>query len=110
KIAEKVLRKSAHFILYMIFGIFSGLSLYGICGAKNRKRPVVVIWLSAVLIVILYAASDEIHQIFVDGRSCEVRDILTDTAGGAAGAGMAILIGRFGKKKNKNTKKTQKIF
>ena len=29
----------------------------------------------------LYAVSDEIHQIFVPGRSCELRDILIDSAG-----------------------------
>lgn len=33
----------------------------------------------------VYAVSDEIHQLFVEGRSCEVRDMLIDSAGVAVG-------------------------
>ena len=33
----------------------------------------------------VYAVSDEVHQLFVEGRSCEVRDMLLDSAGVAAG-------------------------
>ena len=33
----------------------------------------------------IYAVSDEVHQLFVEGRSCEVRDMLLDSAGVAAG-------------------------
>ncbi|MBQ1935757.1 MAG: VanZ family protein, partial [Clostridia bacterium] len=28
-----------------------------------------------------YAVTDEIHQHFVEGRSCELRDVLIDAAG-----------------------------
>ena len=33
----------------------------------------------------LYAVSDELHQSFVPGRSCELRDMLIDACGVAAG-------------------------
>jgi len=33
----------------------------------------------------LYALTDEVHQSFVPGRSCEIRDILIDSCGVAAG-------------------------
>jgi VanZ family protein len=34
----------------------------------------------------LYAASDEFHQLFVPGRSGEVKDVLIDSAGAVTGA------------------------
>ena len=33
----------------------------------------------------LFAVTDEIHQIYVSGRSCEFRDILIDSCGVALG-------------------------
>ena len=33
----------------------------------------------------LYAVTDEVHQIFVEGRSCELRDWAIDTAGALIG-------------------------
>ena len=34
----------------------------------------------------IYAISDEVHQIFIDGRSCELRDWAIDTVGAILGA------------------------
>ncbi len=39
----------------------------------------------SLLISMLYACTDEFHQHFVPGRSCEVRDALIDTAGALIG-------------------------
>ena len=33
----------------------------------------------------LYALSDEVHQIYVPGRSCELRDVFIDTSGSIIG-------------------------
>ena len=33
----------------------------------------------------LYSISDEIHQIFVPGRSCELLDVFIDTCGSLIG-------------------------
>ena len=41
----------------------------------------------------LYAASDEIHQLFVPGRSGQLRDVLLDSAGVAAGILLAWAVG-----------------
>lgn len=38
-------------------------------------------WLMAILFGMLYAVSDELHQWFVEGRSCELRDVGIDTTG-----------------------------
>ena len=73
-----IVRKSAHFIGYMILGILaSGLILY--YGNINKKYPL------AFLICVIYAISDEIHQLFVPGRSGQVRDVLIDSAGSLLG-------------------------
>ena len=73
-----IVRKSAHFIGYMILGILaSGLILY--YGNINKK------YLLAFLICVIYAISDEIHQLFVPGRAGQVRDVLIDSAGSFLG-------------------------
>lgn len=73
-----IVRKSAHFIGYMILGILaSGLILY--YGNINKK------YLLAFLICVIYAISDEIHQLFVPGRAGQVRDVLIDSAGSLLG-------------------------
>ena len=38
------------------------------------------IWLT-LIVVVLYAASDEFHQLFVPSREASVRDVLIDSAG-----------------------------
>ena len=62
----------------MILGILaSGLILY--YGNINKK------YLLAFLICVIYAISDEIHQLFVPGRAGQVRDVLIDSAGSLLG-------------------------
>ena len=55
---------------------------------KGRKSPVF-----AVILTSLYAVTDEVHQIFVEGRSCELGDWAIDTMGAILGAiGFLIII------------------
>ena len=74
-----LVRKNAHFIAYFILGI---LLLNAI--RKNGNLQFRDISL-AFAVSILYAISDEIHQLFIDGRSGEIRDVLIDSAGAATG-------------------------
>ena len=39
----------------------------------------------AILITVGYAVTDEVHQMFVPGRSAEMYDLIADAAGAAAG-------------------------
>ena len=75
----KPVRKSAHFTIYLLLGLIfiSLLKEYNITG----KRSIIY----TVIFVCLYACSDEIHQLFVPGRSGEVLDVLIDTTGGFIG-------------------------
>ena len=88
-----LVRKAAHIGAYFILGIliFNLLKEYNLAVKK-------IIFIS-IGIAILYACSDEIHQMFVPGRSGEVRDVLIDTAGAAVGVVVyTALSSRFYKK------------
>lgn len=74
-----IVRKNAHFIAYLILGILVINAL--------RKSDIYT-WQSVVwtlLICFLYAVSDEVHQLFVSGRSGQVKDVMIDSAGTIAG-------------------------
>jgi VanZ family protein len=70
-------RKAAHIT---IFGILAVLTARALTGSRSGH----VLWLAAVLAGV-YAASDELHQAFVAGRSPLVTDVLIDLAGVAVG-------------------------
>ena len=81
-------RKSAHFTLYFILGI---LTFIFVKDFTNMNYKVVLI---SVLVVLLYSISDEVHQLFVPGRSGEIRDVLIDTLGGFISCNILYLIYR----------------
>ncbi|MBQ9072182.1 MAG: VanZ family protein [Bacilli bacterium] len=68
-------RKIAHFSLYTLLGILS-ISFITTYNLSSLKK----ILISSVF-GILYGISDEIHQYFIPGRSCEIRDVIIDSAG-----------------------------
>ena len=84
---EKTVRKLAHMGEFAVLGALVGCA----CDAWRYRpgagresgwpwpgclRPAV-----AFAICLIYAATDEFHQTFVDGRSGEVRDVLVDALG-----------------------------
>lgn len=71
----KPVRKTAHFSIYLVLG-FLVLNCF-----KINKRNIIY----TVLICFLYSISDEIHQMFIDGRSSEIFDVLIDTIGSSFG-------------------------
>jgi len=74
-----VVRKGAHFSVYLLLGIFVVLGFKSTDIKENK-----VVFLS-LLVCVLYATSDEIHQLFVPGRSGEIRDTVIDSAGALVG-------------------------
>ena len=74
-----IVRKSAHFILYLILGMLVYYSA-GDYWKKPSSRAK-----AAILFCTIYAMSDEFHQKFVSGRSSELRDVLIDTAAATIG-------------------------
>lgn len=89
-----VVRKTAHAAEYAVLGILFMFALGNNC---VRWRPLV-----SFLCTVLYAASDEFHQRFVPGRSGQIRDVLIDSAGAAAGVLLFAGIAAWRKRRNKN--------
>ncbi len=82
---QHVVRKGAHFCGYTLMGI---LLCVAFSGHFERYRHVAP---SAFLVGALYAASDELHQRFVPGRSGEIKDILLDSSGVAFGIMISVI-------------------
>ena len=75
-----LVRKTAHFTEYAILGSLFFINLRN-TPKDLIKRPLVI----SILFSFLYACTDELHQIFVPGRSAQFRDVLIDTLGASFG-------------------------
>lgn len=71
------LRKCMHASVYFILDLL----LCSFINSLNLENEYLKYILS-VIVVFLYACTDEYHQTFVTGRSGEFRDVLIDTLGG----------------------------
>lgn len=74
-----VVRKGAHFVIYIILGI---LAINVFCDVKTINFKLIIY---SIIFCLIYAISDEVHQLFIPGRSCEIRDILIDLSGSIIG-------------------------
>lgn len=83
-----LVRKTAHFIVYTLLGFAMSV---GMLTYKNLNLFIRI--LIALFVSIIYAATDELHQLFVPGRSCELRDWLIDSSG--AFLGCLLVIGLY---------------
>lgn len=91
-----VARKGAHLTEYAILAVLLVRALRKLGEGDPRRWSWRQAWW-AVLLVGLYAASDEFHQIFVPTREASVRDVMIDTIGGIAGL---LLFWAFGRWRN----------
>ena len=76
---DPYIRKLAHFTLYAIGGILIAnyINTYNI---KDKNKIIYSICIGAT-----YACTDEFHQLFVEGRSGQLTDVLIDSLGVAIG-------------------------
>ena len=72
-------RKSAHFFIYLVLGITL------ISFLREFSIPILKLLLISIFLAFLYACSDEIHQLFIIGRTGRVLDVFIDTLGASAG-------------------------
>ena len=84
--SQFVIRKLAHFTIYTI----AGINIYGFFNTYNMKKKNKI--LCAVLIGVLYAISDEIHQMFSGERTPAIRDVIIDSCGVLFGIGIFLII------------------
>ncbi len=74
-VTEKTVRKTAHFLEYALLGTLLAVTTY--LYVNKRKTAFVM----ALPLGCAVALCDEAIQLFPKGRSCEVKDMLIDSAG-----------------------------
>lgn len=85
---QRPIRKLAHFTIYAIGGVITFMFMNDLNITNKRKI------LYSIMFCLIYATTDEIHQHYVPGRSCEIRDVLIDTIGASIGILITYLIYR----------------
>lgn len=85
---EFPVRKAAHMTEYAILALL-------LLGMITKDRITRKQLLSVICLVAAYAATDEYHQLFVPGRSGQVRDVVIDTVGGTLGLGAWLAVRRL---------------
>ena len=99
KILEKFdpfVRKTAHFLEYFILAILVFITLIDF-NLTNKKLLIYTL-----LICIIYASSDEIHQLFVSERAGRLFDVLIDSLGSLLAVIISLFIHKFKDKKLNN--------
>lgn len=88
-----IVRKIAHFSIYFIGSIliFNFLSTFSL-----KLKEVILL---TTILGVLYAVSDEIHQLFISERAGQIRDVLIDSAGVIIAT---FIMGKFKEEKWKN--------
>jgi VanZ family protein len=71
--------KSGHVLGYAVLGLTIVRAIAG--GLPRRITPRIAAL--SILLTVAYGVTDEVHQMFVPGRSAEVLDVVADAAGAA---------------------------
>ncbi len=98
--ATFAIRKTAHFSEYTLLGVFlarTARDIVRIYCSIERGEDYKMVWRGHWLYIVpwclgtMYAISDELHQLVVPGRSCELRDMCIDAAGVLLGVALVRL-------------------
>lgn len=77
-----LVRKGAHIFAYFVLGILTFNALWRVDLSKFKFNYPVGL---SIIVCALYAASDEFHQLFINGRSGEIRDVMIDSCAAMVG-------------------------
>ena len=83
--ASFIVRKLAHFSIYAALGFCASFT-------AGKRKLFSLKSLCVVIFGFIYAFSDEFHQQFVKGRSCELRDMMIDTGGVVTGMAASFIV------------------
>jgi VanZ family protein len=86
QLVHLLLRKLGHLTEYLVFSILLLHALRQNYGGLAMRH---VAW--SVTFVVLYAVSDEFHQVFVPSRTAHINDLLIDVVGGICGTLWAVV-------------------
>ena len=79
--------KGVHFLVY---GVFALLFAHAALETWPR-RPLLAVFVLALVVTVLWGALDEVHQSFVPGRDSDPLDVLADALGGLGGAALRLV-------------------
>jgi VanZ family protein len=80
-LSETAVRKTAHFFEYLVLGC---LLFMGFLDRSKLARSILYVFIAGML----FAVSDELHQLFVPGRTARFFDVLIDMAGTGVAVGI----------------------
>jgi len=86
---DEYIRKAAHLLIYTLLGSFMYLT---VIEWKQSELTLRLMAEYSLMATIAYAISDELHQKFVAGRSCEWRDVCIDGVGAAIGISIILIV------------------
>jgi VanZ family protein len=78
KIIDFIIHKIAHLIEYSVLAVL-------FYRAVNKGFKKIGNWKLPLILTIIYALSDEVHQLYVATREGKLRDVFIDSFGGALG-------------------------
>lgn len=88
---EFLIRKGTHFLY---FGVIA-LAIYAALPTRKFRT------ITAIVLTMLFAVADELHQSFTSGRTASAQDVILDTAGAITAL---LLLTFFRKKRRKSAK------
>lgn len=92
--SQFIIRKLAHFTIYTI----AGINMMGFINTYNLKKKNKII--SVLLVGVIYAISDEFHQMFSGGRTPAIKDIFIDSFGVLIGICVFMQLNKIVRKKS----------
>lgn len=78
EIIHNPIREVMHLLEYLILGII----MYATLGQYNITKNIILI---TIMLCFIYSVTDEIHQVFIPGRTFEYIDIILDSIGSIIG-------------------------
>ena len=86
---QRLIRKLAHVSEYAGLAFLTTLLVLQF---SEMEKALLRAALLALAFCVVYAATDEVHQLFIDGRSASIVDILIDSGGAVIGAAIALCV------------------
>jgi VanZ family protein len=77
-----------HGVVFLVLG-FLVQNAVTVSGARRARAFAI-----SLAICVVYAVSDEVHQLFVPGRAFQTSDLMMDTIGSITGILMALVVSR----------------
>lgn len=84
---NNIFREFMHAAVFLVLGVFTYIS-FGYDFKKSYKKIIIY----SLIFCIFYALSDEIHQLFVSGRTFQLIDLVLDFTGSLIGIYLTYLV------------------